>query len=326
MALLDSHGRKLTYLRLSLLDKCNFRCFYCQPYEHHSEAHRASALNTVEIKNLSQALGLLGVKKIRLTGGEPTLRPDIVEIVSTLSDLGYFDKIALSTNAFALKDLAPKLKNAGLDAVNISLDALQRDKFIEATGMDKLHEVKEGIAAALAAGIATIKVNAVLMKGINDGDLQSFLALVKDAPISMRFIEFMRTGNNADHYAKFFVSTDLFRAQLELMGWMEVPKGFGDGPAKVFSHPDYIGTMGFISPYSRKFCTDCNRLRIDSRGRLRMCLFGKMDYDLRQFMQQEDMIPLLQQHIIELINFKPKEHFLDKNDPGDTKNLLSIGG
>ncbi|MEI8347671.1 MAG: radical SAM protein, partial [Pseudomonadota bacterium] len=206
MSLCDSFGRELSYLRLSLISKCNLNCWYCRPYEKSQEGDQSFPLNISEIKNLAKALGPLGIKKIRLTGGEPTLRNDLAKIIQALAETNYFEKIALSTNGLRLKTLARPLQSAGLHALNISVDSLDPQQYYQITGADRLSDVLEGIDASLQTGIKTIKINAVLMKGINSESLSSFLALIKKAPLSVRFIEFMKTENNSSLFTRLHLS------------------------------------------------------------------------------------------------------------------------
>ncbi|HLE12423.1 MAG TPA: GTP 3',8-cyclase MoaA [Bacteriovoracaceae bacterium] len=326
--LCDSYKRRLNYLRLSLTDRCNLRCSYCRPFETASDNEMAGPLTPREIENLARALGPLGICKIRLTGGEPTLRRDLLDIVATLNSAGHFEKIALSTNGVLLKDLAFGLKMAGINAINISVDTLDREKFANITGYDKLMDILHGIEVALTAGITSIKVNAVLMNGINDGDgINQFLQMVKVWPISVRFIELMKLGVNESSFAERYLSPLSIIERLELDGWVAQNHRLStDGPAQIFRHHDFRGSVGFILPYSRKFCGECNRIRVDSRGRLRTCLFGKNDYSLRDLLQKEEMRSHLQDKILSLLDLKPKEHHLEMGDAGKVDGLVSIGG
>ena len=323
----DSYGRQFQYLRLSVTDVCNFRCVYCLP-EGYSKPLNISdvPLTSREIGNLVAASATLGLWKVRLTGGEPTTRPDLLDIISTVAGTPGIRKVALSTNGYRLSQMASRLKGAGVDSLNVSVDSVDATRFKAVTGQDRLDDILKGVDAALEAGFTSIKVNAVLLKGLNEADFECFLAWAKRSPLSIRFIELMRTGQNEEFFRKHHLSAGELRLRLLRDGWSINPRGDGDGPAIEFKHPDYRGRIGLIAPYSKEFCKSCNRLRVSSFGRLRLCLFGESDVSLRPLLQSEDQREELVEKIREVIEQKPVSHLLHEGVYGNTSNLAAIGG
>ena len=322
----DAHGRAFKYLRLSLTEECNFKCVYCLPDGYKRSQDYDFPLTRSEIKNLVSAFAGMCFSKVRLTGGEPTLRRDIVEIVSDVAATRGIEKTALTTNAYRLKELARPLKDAGLSSVNISLDTLDHERFRQITGTDRLNDVLHGIDAAAEAGFHSIKINAVLMKDFAENDFHSLVEWVKDKPFSMRFIELMRTGSNLKLFEKQQISSGDLKLKLLQNGWEPLEREQTDGPAIRFSHADYRGTVGIIAPYSTGFCDSCNRLRVSSRGGLRMCLFGEKDHSLRGYLKSPEQSEMLITKVHELIAGKDEHHHLDENRFGVTSTLSSIGG
>ncbi len=331
-ALRDSHDRHFTYLRLSLTEKCNFKCTYCLPNGYKAQSctpdralDRASDLSVGEIKTLLSAFRKLGFTKIRLTGGEPTLRQDIVEIVALAKGLG-FETVALTTNAYRLLNLLEPLKTAGLDQINISLDSLDPRKFKEISGRDCGEDVILAIHKAAAMNFRKVKVNTVLMKGFNDLEFAAFLAWVQKTKISLRFIELMPTLENKKFFEKHYLSSQTWIENLKAMGWSELKKTPDAGPAIELKHAESLGEIGFITPFQNTFCQTCNRLRISSKGGLRLCLFGAGDKSLRHFLQAENQQENLLQEIEKLILVKRPSHYLNEGDKGETRSFSSIGG
>lgn len=325
MDLKDAFGRRFAYLRLSVTELCNFRCGYCLPNGYH-KTFGPGFLSGDEIERLVRALVELGVWKVRLTGGEPSLRSDLPELIARLVNLSGLRAVALTTNGYALEKMAPVWASAGLSALNVSVDSLVPETFHRITGHDRLHEVRRGLEVARAAGLATIKVNAVLLKDINDGELPAFLDWIRRDDLSVRFIELMQTGDNAAYFAKHHLRADVVRAHLERRGWRVRPRVAGAGPAEVFEHEDYRGTVGLIAPYAKDFCASCNRLRVTARGDVRLCLFGDQSYSLRDLLQHDDQKHELQTRLHTLFLGKPAGHFLQTGETGLTKNLAGLGG
>ena len=326
----DNFGRRFPYLRLSVTDVCNFRCTYCLPngYEKPEEdkGRKNVFLTRPEIGRIIRAFAAMGTWKIRITGGEPTLRKDFTPIIEDVAATEGIEHIAFTTNGYRLPERAEEFYNAGLRAINISLDTMNAGRFKELTGHDRFNEVIEGIDAAFDAGFDPVKVNTVLLKGINDDQLDEFLDFIRHRPISLRFIEFMRTRDNVQYFLQHHVSASKIRERLAEQGWQELPRKPGAGPAVEMTHSDYAGTIGIIAPYARDFCSTCNRLRISARGALHLCLFGDGGYNLRHLMQSDDQRQELQDKLLELMQFKRATHNLHEGDPGARKHLASIGG
>lgn len=327
----DIHGRSFSYLRLSLTDACNFRCRYCLPngFERRPRSGNPledTILSIAEIKNLSCGFASLGFRKIRLTGGEPTLRPEIIEIVRKIAQVPAIKTIALTTNGYLLAKLAEPLRDAGLNAINISLDSLDPNRFEQITGSRNFETVRQGVLQALRVGIERVKINVVLLKSSIKQDLGAFLEWLRETPISVRFIELMQTRDNGEFFRAEHLSGDEFRASLEVQGWTEVSRGDSDGPARDFVHSGFAGRLGIIAPYSKDFCTDCNRLRISSRGKLKLCLFGDGEYSLRHLLQSPDQQEDLVQTVHALMGNKAQSHFLHEGIFGSTQHLAGIGG
>ena len=322
----DSYGRRFEYLRLSVTDQCNFRCTYCLPEGYSKPADAASPLSIVEIRRLVTAVSRLGVWKVRLTGGEPTTRSDIVELARTVAAVPGIRKVAVSTNGYSLKKLAAPLRAAGVSALNVSVDSLQPERFAAMTGTDRLAGVLSGVETALSLGYASVKLNVVMMAGVNSDELDAFLELVRQRPLSVRFIELMRTGRNAELFARRHYSGAAIKRQLLQRGWQETPRQPGDGPAQTYSRPQSLGTIGVIAPYSADFCDTCNRVRVTSQGDLRLCLFGHVDVPLRPFLQSDGQTHELMAALQAAVRAKPSAHRLSEGDHGNTWNLAAVGG
>lgn len=322
--LYDFYDRNFSYLRLSLTEKCNFRCTYCLP-EGYKPTSCDSDLNLSEIHNLLRGFRELGITKIRFTGGEPTLRKDLIEIVSLAKHLN-FQKIALTTNGHRLLELAAPLYEVGLTNLNVSVDSLDEINFQKITGQNVLNKVLSGLKKSISLGIPTVKINTVLLKDLNDFELKDFLEFVRKNPVSVRFIELMQTGENLDYFKKHHLSAGNINSFLKDRGWSEISRKNSDGPAIELSHPDYLGSIGTISPYSKDFCKSCNRLRVSGRGRLQLCLFGDGQINLRDFLQNPNQKDELKEMIVQSLSFKPIGHELFNGLSGNTKNLSMIGG
>ncbi len=321
----DNFGRRFPYLRLSVTDVCNFRCSYCLP-DGYQKSGCESSLNREEIIRLASAFAQLGVWKIRLTGGEPTVRPDFLDIARGVSAVPGIRKLAFTTNGYKLPERAQDYFDAGLRAINISIDSLKPGQFATITGHDRLAEILHGMEECFRAGFETVKINTVLLKGMNDLEIDDFIDFAMDKPISLRFIELMRTGENGNYFAAHHLSGTYVTEKLLARGWHMKPRGEGAGPAAEFAHQDSQGTIGLIAPYAKDFCKSCNRLRVSAKGNLHLCLFGEGGYTLRDLLQADDQGPALQDKILSLMNFKKSTHFLHEGKTGATPHLASIGG
>lgn len=322
--LIDAYQRRFTYLRLSVTESCNFRCTYCLPDGTDCDS-RAGELTLPEIRRLVTAFARLGTRKVRITGGEPSLRKDLTEIIATCKAVPGIEKVALTTNGYRLQRDAAAWQAAGLDAVNVSVDSLDAATFHLVTGQDKLADILAGVAAAKAVGIKQVKINTVLLKQHNALALPDFLSFVKQQDLSLRFIELMRTNDNLSFYQRQHLSGASIQQQLETQGWQLLPKGISDGPALEYAHPHYQGRIGLIMPYSKDFCADCNRLRVSSKGQLYLCLFTDSYQDLRSLLQSEHSAPL-ERFLQQALAGKAESHQLQQQHSGSTRHLAQIGG
>jgi cyclic pyranopterin phosphate synthase len=322
--LADNFGRRFYYLRLSITDVCNFRCNYCLP-DGYACDHERDFLRLDEISRLAKGFADMGTEKIRITGGEPSLRKDLPEIINAVKQTQGIKTVALTSNGFKLPEHLPSWLDAGLDALNISIDSLDPRQFHAITGHNKLDTVLKGIDQGLSAGFTNIKVNTVLMRQYSGHEMQSFLDWVKDTPITLRFIELMQTGDNKAFFDQQHLKGQSIKEQLLNSGWQSVIKEKSAGPAQEFWHPDYAGKIGLIMPYSKDFCNSCNRLRVSSLGKLHLCLFADHGLNLRDYLQTDDVAPL-QEQIKHLLGDKKATHFLKEGFTGATKHLAMLGG
>ncbi len=321
----DRQGRSFPYLRLSITDLCNFRCQYCLP-DGCGDTQHETAISVDEIRRIVSAFARMGTNKIRISGGEPTLRSDFYDILSTISSVPGINTVAMTTNGYKMDRRIERWIDAGMTHLNVSIDSLEPDMFHRITGHNRLDEILKGIDLGFKAGLPSIKVNTVLMKNINDRELDRFLNWIKDQPITVRLIELMETGDGNDFFRKHHMSGEVVRQSLLNKGWTQMIRGENAGPALEFTHPDYQGRIGLIMPYSKDFCTNCNRLRINSQGELQLCLFAEHGYSLRHLLQNDDQQDLLINRMQELLSLKDDRHFLDQGMTGATTNLSIIGG
>ena len=329
MELQDTFGRKFPYIRLSITDICNFKCTYCLPEGYKkTPGDTRSFMSGQEISRLTKALSELGVCKIRLTGGEPTVRKDFFDILNDMKQNSKIEKITMTTNGYQLDKIAKQLHQSGLDGINISIDSLDRETFKNLTGHDRLPEILNGIKILQDLNLKNIKVNAVLLKGINDTekDFEIFSDFIKNNKIDFRFIELMETGDNREYFKKNHVPAKTFKDYLEKNNWIYQTFGKDAGPALNYMHPDFKGKFGLIAPYSKDFCKSCNRLRITARGDLRLCLFGNTGTSIRHLLQKDSQKDELVDLIISQLHLKKASHHLELGDTGATSNLSTTGG
>lgn len=322
----DSQGRNFPYLRLSITDVCNFSCTYCLPNGYQKTGLEKENLSVDEIQRLVRGFAELGTSKIRITGGEPTVRKDYLEVAKAINAVKGIEKIAITTNGYKLDQQAEDIYNAGIRSINVSVDSLSPDKFQEITGYKYFDKVINGIDKCLELGFDKVKINAVLLNDVNDIEFDQFMLYTKMKKVDVRFIELMHTGDNVDLFDKHHVSSDALKFKLESEGWVKTKRGLDAGPALEYSHPTHKGKMGVIAPYSKDFCKGCNRLRVSARGELQLCLFGNGRQSLRHLLQRDDQIEELKTTIQDALNYKKTTHFLHNGDYGITQNLASIGG
>ena len=325
----DSFGRTFPYIRLSITDVCNFKCGYCLPDGYiKDKSDNRKFINIDEIRRLATGLSELGVCKIRLTGGEPTVRKDFFEIIKILKNKTGIKKTVITTNGYRLNKIANEIAESGLDGINISIDSLNRQVFKNITGHDRLPEILEGIEKLQKLNFKNIKINAVLLRGINDAkkDFDQWANFIKKNKIDFRYIELMQTGDGLDYFKKYHVSAKIFTDYLNKNNWIIQTLGRDAGPSKNYINPLFKGKFGVIAPYSKDFCKSCNRLRITAKGDLRLCLFGNTGISIRHLLQKDDQIEELKDLISKQLNFKKESHYLELGETGLTKNLSTTGG
>jgi len=330
MACRDSLSRPINYLRVSVTDRCNLRCVYCMPAEGVSPkfAHD-NILSYEEIARVVEAAANLGISKIRLTGGEPLVRLGIVDLVELISGVPGIDDISMTTNGILLPRYAEALKIAGLHRVNISLDTLQPDRFQRITRLGKLADVLAGIEAAGQAGLRPVKLNNVVMRGMNDDEVVDFARLTLDRAWHVRFIEVMPVGATAGLAEMEHVPMSEARGRIEDALGSLAPAGNdgkGNGPARYYRLPNALGTVGFISAVSEHFCFNCNRLRLTADGKLRPCLLSDQEIDLRAALRQGADLGELQTLLRTAIERKPAGHQLAEHGAPVNRQMSQIGG
>ncbi len=321
----DSFGRAVDYLRLSITDRCNLRCIYCMPPDGIPLKPMEDILTYGELLRVARVAVSLGIRKVRITGGEPLVRRGVVDFVRDLSGVAGIADLCMTTNGVALADLAGPLAAAGLRRVNVSLDTLRRDRYAEVTRRDLLPAVLAGIDVAIAAGLVPVKINAVLLPGLHPGDVDDFLALARAMPVEVRFIERMPVGCLP---AEGYVSADGIRRRILSLPGVRGQDAAGSTPAATYAVPGFRGTLGVISPISRKFCSCCNRLRLTADGRLRNCLFAGETLDVRAALREgagdRDVAELLRRAVAA----KPEGHELRGGGPtcAAAEPMSRVGG
>jgi cyclic pyranopterin phosphate synthase len=294
--LYDRFNRKIDYLRLSITDRCNLRCFYCMPEKGIPTKPCQDILTYEEIRDFATAAITAGISKIRLIGGEPLIRRDVAKLIRMLISIPGLKDLSLTTNGYLLEEYLFDLKKAGLKRVNISIDSLDEATYKRITRVGELKKVLRGLKKALEMGLEPVKINVVLLKGINE-DPRDFVSLTFDYPVHVRFIEFMPIGKENPWYPSLYVSINAFKEKLLKYGELIEDGGpVGAGPASYAKFKGAIGTVGFISPISNHFCNTCNRLRLTPDGRLRTCLFSNSEVNVKEKLRENLKIE-------ELINF-----------------------
>ena len=325
--LFDSWQRQINYLRISVTDHCNLNCVYCSVGSLPRLSHD-DILRYEEIQRVVRVAASMGINKVRLTGGEPLLRPELSKLVSMLDQIEDIDDISLTSNGILLNKYASELKEAGLKRVNISLDTLKEDRFKQISGRDKLGEVLSGIEAAHHAGLEPVKINMVVLRGKNDEELQDFAQKSISDGWHVRFIEFMPFGM-AGIEALEMVSTREIQERIQSLGKMEPYTGpTGNGPARYYRFPGAKGTIGFITPMTEHFCHSCNRLRITSDGQLRPCLLADDEVNLKESLRNGANTNELRSLIQQAVAMKREQHHLTGGIAPETVNrpMCQIGG
>ena len=326
--LIDKNNRVINYLRLSVTDRCNLRCTYCMPEEGIQFQHHSEILSYEEMLHIVGLAVPKGIRKIRLTGGEPLVRKGFIGFLERLCKIEGLDEVTLTTNGVLLKEFAADIKACGICRINVSLDTLKSDRFLRITGRDYFHRVWEGIQEAERLGFNPIKINVVAIKGINDDEILDFARLTLKKPYHIRFIEFMPVGEKNGWSPEKFISTDEIHNLIQAIGALKPiePNPF-DGPAERFVLDGGKGEIGFIGALSNHFCTQCNRLRLTADGQLRSCLFSDKEIDIKIPMRGGKGDPHLSELIKLAIDSKPKEHGLMRQEPRKcVRQMSKIGG
>jgi GTP 3',8-cyclase len=319
----DGFGRRIEYLRISVTDKCNLRCVYCMPPEGLPWLGRSEILSFEEIVRIVEVMAGMGLRRIRLTGGEPLVRRDLPRLVEMLRGVRGIEDLSLSTNAVLLPALARPLRDAGVDRVNISLDSLRPDRIDAIARRPGSHAaIFDGFDAAERVGFAPIKVNAVIMRGRNDDEIEDFARVTMTRPWHVRFIEVMPVGENLDVSAKEYVPAPEMLERVRRIGDLHpAPGPAGNGPATYFRFAGAAGTVGVITPMSHNYCDRCNRMRLTADGRLRPCLFGDLETDLRGPLRDGAPLEPLIRHTLRV---KPERHHLVQGSASGSGGLLAL--
>ncbi len=321
-SLIDNHQRRLTYLRLSVTDKCNLRCWYCQPPQGPELLPHLEILSYEEMLRLVGLFKDLGMNKIRVTGGEPLMRRDLISFLSRLKRIASGVELCLTTNGLLLDEMAADLRAAGVARVNVSLDSLRPERFQAITQVDALDRVLAGLETALATGFRPVKINMVPLAGVNDDEIADFGRLSLERPLEVRFIEFMPLGDGGRWRPEMVVPSAEVMRRLSSLGRLEpIEPRPGDGPARRFRIEGAAGAVGFISAMTDHFCQTCNRLRLTAEGRLRPCLLSDLEVDLKTPLREGASDAELTRIIVESAGLKPRRPDREVHRP-----MSSIGG
>jgi GTP 3',8-cyclase len=327
--LIDPFGRAITYLRISVTDRCNLRCVYCMPTDGIAWQSHENILRFEEIAALVKVAASHGVREVRLTGGEPLVRSGLTDLVALIAAIPGIEDISLTTNGLLLEKMAGPLAAAGLKRINVSLDTLDPEKYLRITRGGSLEKVWAGIEAAERAGLQPIKINTVAMRGVNEDELVELARMTLTHPWQMRFIELMPVNNQATWGEGFpapenaYLPVSEIHQRLERLGLKPVKTGSGLGPASEFQIPGALGTIGIISPLGEQFCGDCNRLRLTADGHLRPCLLSDIEIPVREALRNGDpILPLLEQAVL----LKPAGHELSNHVSPTGRCMMQIGG
>lgn len=327
-AITDTFSRSITYLRISLTDQCNLRCLYCTPRDTQDKLKSVELLTYEELLRVASLAVSMGIRKIRLTGGEVLVRRNAISFIKELASIPGLEDIRLTTNGVLLEEFAEDFFEAGIRKINISLDTLQRERFLAITGFDRFDKVWNGITLVKKLGFSPIKINVVALRGINDDELLDFAKLTLKEPFQVRFIEFMPIGSNSVWGEDKYISADEIKSMLLSLGTLkEIKSKKMDGPARNYRFRDSVGSVGFISPISSHFCEKCNRLRLTAEGKLRSCLLSDKETDLKSLLRSGCSDEEVKKALLETIRSKPKGHALSESNRGNCHGQMSrIGG
>lgn len=317
----DGCGREINYMRVSITDRCNLRCIYCMPEKGIEKKEHMDILRHEDIIKIVKSSAKLGINKIRLTGGEPLIVQDLDKLIYEINNIQGIEDIGITTNGILLKEMAPELKKCGLKRINISLDTLKEDKYREITRGGDINKVFDAIEACLSLGINPVKLNTVVIRGINDDEISELMNLTKKYPIDIRFIELMPIGEGERYYKNGFISSEeIIKNHAELKP-LELKKS---ETSENYTFKGSKGRVGFISPLSCKFCSDCNRIRLTSMGTIKPCLHSEKEFNIRECINNEEMLTA---SIKNSIMNKPEQHHLDTEEKSFSKKMMyQIGG
>lgn len=326
MELVDPHGRTINYLRLSVTDRCNLRCRYCMPVDGVAKLTHGDILSYEELYQLAECAVRIGIEKIRVTGGEPLVRKGLTHFLARLAALPGLRQLVLTTNGLLLPEMASELRSAGVQRLNISLDSLQPATFAAITCCGELQRVMAGIAAAERAGFPPVKLNMVVMRGVNDAELLDFAALTLDKPYAVRFIEYMPSLKEANWQSLLVTGGEILHRIAGRFSLEPVGRGELAGPARDFRISGAAGTIGVITAVSGHFCSDCNRIRVTSSGMARSCLFAEAGLDLKPLLRDGDR-PGLEEALRRIVGNKPGRHCISGESTGHSPfDMSKIGG
>ena len=326
----DDFGRNIDYLRISLTDRCNFRCKYCMPAEGIEMMSHSNILTLEEIVRLAEISVSLGVSKIRLTGGEPLVRRGVVGLLSKLSKIDGIENISMTSNGFLLEEMAQDLKENGLNRLNISLDTIDRKKFKNITRIDGLDKVLKGIDVAISAGFDPIKINAVAVRGVNDDEIINLAEYSIEKKLVLRFIEQMPF--NMDHSHSYMPASEIIEILSTRFGPASLAEdkrrlvSAGSGPAALYHFGENAFVVGFITPISNHFCGNCNRLRITADGKLKPCLLSNEEIDIKNKLREGASDEVIKEILASSIGLKPEKHSIDKGKLHNNRGMSKIGG
>ncbi|UCG58312.1 MAG: GTP 3',8-cyclase MoaA [Phycisphaerales bacterium] len=315
----------VNYLRVSVTDACNLRCLYCNPTGCCEPVDRREVLRFEEIHRVVALLAEYGVSKVRLTGGEPLLRKDLPVLVEKLASTAGIEQVMLTTNGVLLEQMASRLKAAGLNRVNISLDSIDREGYRRITGSDLLQKVMRGVREAIRVGLVPVKINCVVLKGINESEIPALARLGKSMPVTVRFIEYCPTVRRAAAAIDYVPNNEVREIiEREHGALSQVAMGAGDGPAVYFKAPDSAGIIGFISGRSSAFCSRCNRLRLTSDGRIKPCLHSPHSYDLKELIRNGAGDRQVRSVLEQILSEKPR--YTKLNSRAEEFSMCKVGG
>ena len=325
--MIDGYKRRIDYLRISVTDRCNLRCVYCMPPEGVKQTPHREILTLEEFGRVVDAASDLGINKVRITGGEPLVRKNILKLFQHIAKNPGIDDISITTNGVLFLQMAEDLQKSGLNRVNFSLDSLDPDKFKEITRLGKFNQVWRGIEKAIALNLHPVKLNVVAVRGVNDREFGDFARLSRETPLHIRFIELMPIGECNPWAVDNFISAEeiVRKLQQEFGPLQAETKVTGNGPAKYFRLPGAKGTLGFITAISEHFCSTCNRLRLTANGQLRPCLYGNQEFDLKKALRRGAGRQELAELIAKGIRQKPGQHHMEEGW-SDLRVMSQIGG